>query len=76
MSPSLVSQLVFHKVEVQTLGRIICRPVNEEVGKMGLKSVATADLMGKIALSKMENSLAQDICGVLNCVPKRDMLKC
>lgn len=76
MSPSLVSQLVFHKVEVQTLERIICRPVSEEVGKMDLKSVATADLMGKIALSKMEDSLAQDICGVLNCVPKRDMLKC
>lgn len=76
MSPSLVSQLVFHKVEVQTLERIICRPVSEEVGKMDLKSVATADLMGKTALSKMEDSLAQDICGVLNCVPKRDMLKC
>ena len=43
---------------------------------MDLKSVATADLVGKIALSKMEDSLAQDICGVLNCIPKREMLKC
>ena len=76
MSPSLVSQLLFHKVEVQTLERIICRSISEEVGKMDLKSVATADLVGKIALSKMEDSLAQDICGVLNCIPKRDMLKC
>jgi len=42
---------------------------------MDLKSVATADLVGKIALSKMEDSLAQGICGALNCVPKRDMLK-
>lgn len=76
MSPPLGSQLVFHKVEVQTLERIICRSVSEEVGKMDLKSVATADLMGKITLRKMEDSLAQGICGVLNCVPKRDMLKC